>query len=45
MNSSDIDSTLISCVFFMALLDNFLVMHGRKPFEGTRCVLAGLIAA
>ncbi|MBV7258107.1 TauD/TfdA family dioxygenase [Erythrobacter crassostreae] len=28
----------------VALIDNFLVMHGRKPFEGKRRVLASLIA-
>ena len=27
----------------VALIDNFLVMHGRRPFEGTRKVLASLI--
>ncbi|MEO9470199.1 TauD/TfdA family dioxygenase [Parasphingorhabdus sp.] len=26
------------------LIDNFLVMHGRRPFEGTRRVLASLIS-
>ncbi|MEE3087323.1 MAG: hypothetical protein VX342_06130 [Pseudomonadota bacterium] len=25
------------------LVDNFLVMHGRRPFEGQRCVLASLL--
>ncbi|MEM6474645.1 MAG: TauD/TfdA family dioxygenase [Pseudomonadota bacterium] len=28
----------------VALLDNFLVMHGRRPFEGKRRVLASLVA-
>ena len=28
----------------VALIDNFLVMHGRRPFEGKRRVLASLIA-
>ena len=28
----------------VALIDNFLVMHGRYPFEGNRRVLASLIA-
>ena len=28
----------------VALVDNFLVMHGRRPFEGKRRVLASLIA-
>ena len=28
----------------VALIDNFLVMHGRRPFEGRRRVLASLIA-
>lgn len=27
----------------VALIDNFLVMHGRRPFRGTRKVLASLI--
>ena len=27
----------------VALIDNFLVMHGRRPFQGTRKVLASLI--
>lgn len=27
----------------VALIDNFTVMHGRRPFEGTRRVLASLI--
>ncbi|MEP2102738.1 MAG: TauD/TfdA family dioxygenase [Parasphingorhabdus sp.] len=27
----------------VALIDNFLVMHGRRPFKGTRKVLASLI--
>jgi hypothetical protein len=29
----------------VALVDNFLVMHGRRAFEGTRRVLASLVAA
>lgn len=28
----------------VALLDNFLVMHGRRPFRGERRVLASLVA-
>ncbi len=28
----------------VALLDNFVVMHGRRPFKGTRKVLASLTA-
>ena len=28
----------------VALIDNFLVMHGRRPFEGKRRVLASLIS-
>jgi len=28
----------------VAVLDNFLVMHGRRPFEGKRGVLASLVA-
>ncbi len=28
----------------MALVDNFLVMHGRRPFSGKRRVLASLVA-
>ena len=28
----------------VALLDNFLVMHGRHPFEGKRSVFASLVA-
>ena len=28
----------------MALVDNFLVMHGRRPFKGERRVLASLVA-
>ena len=28
----------------VVLVDNFLVMHGRRPFEGQRRVLASLIA-
>ena len=27
----------------VALIDNFLVMHGRRPFQGTRKVLASLV--
>jgi hypothetical protein len=29
----------------VALVDNFLAMHGRRPFSGTRKVLASLIAS
>lgn len=29
----------------VALVDNYLVMHGRRPFEGERRVLASLVAA
>lgn len=29
----------------VALVDNFVVMHGRRTFEGTRKVLASLVAA
>jgi hypothetical protein len=28
----------------IALVDNFLVMHGRRPFVGERRVLASLVA-
>lgn len=28
----------------VALIDNYLVMHGRRPFEGKRTVLASLVA-
>ncbi|MEL6485978.1 MAG: TauD/TfdA family dioxygenase, partial [Pseudomonadota bacterium] len=28
----------------VALVDNYTVMHGRRPFEGKRRVLASLIA-
>lgn len=28
----------------VALVDNFLVMHGRRPFSGKRAVLASLVA-
>jgi alpha-ketoglutarate-dependent taurine dioxygenase len=28
----------------VALVDNFLVMHGRRPFSGSRRVLASLVA-
>ena len=28
----------------VALIDNYLVMHGRRPFEGKRRVLASLVA-
>ena len=27
----------------IVLVDNFLVMHGRRLFEGQRCVLASLL--
>ena len=29
----------------VALVDNFVAMHGRRPFTGTRKVLASLVAA
>jgi hypothetical protein len=29
----------------VALVDNFLAMHGRRPFSGTRKILASLIAS
>ena len=29
----------------VALVDNYLAMHGRRPFTGTRRVLASLVAA
>ena len=29
----------------VALIDNYLVMHGRRTFSGTRKVLASLVAA
>jgi len=29
----------------VALIDNFVVMHGRRPFQGTRKVLASLVAS
>jgi len=29
----------------VVLVDNYLVMHGRRPFKGTRRVLASLVAA
>ena len=29
----------------VALVDNYLVMHGRRPFRGTRKVLTSLVAA
>lgn len=29
----------------VALVDNYVAMHGRRPFEGTRRVLASLVAA
>ena len=29
----------------VALVDNLIVMHGRRPFTGTRSVLASLAAA
>jgi alpha-ketoglutarate-dependent taurine dioxygenase len=28
----------------VVLVDNFLAMHGRRPFEGQRRVLASLVA-
>ena len=28
----------------VVLLDNFITMHGRRPFEGQRSVLASLVA-
>ena len=28
----------------VALIDNYLVMHGRRPFKGERRVLASLVA-
>ena len=28
----------------VALVDNFLAMHGRRPFEGQRKVLASLVS-
>ncbi len=28
----------------VALVDNFVTMHGRRPFTGTRKVLASLVA-
>ena len=28
----------------VALIDNYLVMHGRRPFVGERRVLASLVA-
>jgi hypothetical protein len=28
----------------VVLLDNFSTMHGRRPFQGQRCVLASLVA-
>ena len=28
----------------VALVDNFLVMHGRRPFSGKRCVLVSLVS-
>lgn len=28
----------------VALVDNYLVMHGRRPFVGERCVLVSLVA-
>ena len=27
----------------VALVDNYLVMHGRRPFEGERRILASLV--
>ena len=29
----------------VAIVDNFIVMHGRRPFSGSRKVLASLIAS
>lgn len=29
----------------VAMVDNLMVMHGRRPFTGSRCVLASLAAA
>jgi len=29
----------------VALVDNFVVMHGRRPYEGRRSILASLVAA
>ena len=29
----------------VVLVDNFLVMHGRRPFKGTRRVLASLVGS
>lgn len=29
----------------VVLIDNYMMMHGRRPFEGSRAVLASLIAA
>jgi alpha-ketoglutarate-dependent taurine dioxygenase len=29
----------------VALVDNFVTMHGRRTFAGTRRVLASLVAA
>ncbi|MEL6368813.1 MAG: TauD/TfdA family dioxygenase [Pseudomonadota bacterium] len=28
----------------LVLVDNFLVMHGRRPFGGKRCILVSLVA-
>lgn len=28
----------------LVLVDNFLVMHGRRPFQGSRCILVSLVA-
>jgi alpha-ketoglutarate-dependent taurine dioxygenase len=28
----------------IALVDNYLAMHGRRPFEGQRKVLASLVS-
>ena len=28
----------------VALVDNFLMMHGRRPFQGERSILASLVA-
>ncbi|WOJ98238.1 TauD/TfdA family dioxygenase [Congregibacter brevis] len=29
----------------VVLIDNYMIMHGRRPFEGSRAVLASLVAA
>ncbi|HAJ76413.1 MAG TPA: SyrP protein [Gammaproteobacteria bacterium] len=28
----------------MAIIDNFLVLHGRRPYQGERCILASLVS-